>query len=198
MKHFTFIIAFCLFSLCCSGQKTYLAGIKNVPINVTCEEFRQNISRECQYLGEYVVASFEESPRLYDEMAEAYVTNDVWGHGRTHVYVICKEGRVKQVFMEFPWGDASTLGSDSFATYTWGAGNVFPDLFGTSSNKDKGWDDSVSCARYKLSETWIRPDGIRVTITCYLEWNQDPFNKERSPIDLKGRQARTEILYEVL
>lgn len=197
MKKNFIVISILLFNICCSAQKTFLAGVYDIPIDVTCEEFQQNITRESQYLGEYNIASFEESPHIYDEKADTYLVDDVWGHGRAHVYVLCKEERVKQVYMEFPWGDASQLGSEPMAVFTWGAGHVFPELYGSPSDEGNGWEEINHTTRHYWLKSWYRPDGIKVTIKVWHRWPGSPF-REQDHFSIKGSEARTEIFYEVL
>lgn len=199
MKKNFIVISILLFSICCSAQKTFLAGVYDIPIDVTCEEFQQNITRECQYLGEYNVASFEESPHIYDEKADTYLVDDVWGHGRAHVYVQCKDGQVKNVYMLFPWGDNSTPGDEPMATFTWGGLHVFPEncRYGAPSEEGGGWEVVNHTTRFCLYKSWYRPDGVKVTIKCWYRWPREPY-REQDHFSFKGSQARTEILYEVL
>lgn len=198
MKKILVVILFAFLWLEGMTQKTYLAGVHNTPINTTCEEFHNNITHDCQYIGEYAIAHIEDSWAKYDNMAETYLAYDIWGHGRAHIYEQCVDGKVKFVYVEFPWEDASYLGSNAVATFTWGAKHIFPELYGKEGNYEHGWCDDVYIARYKTYYTWILPEGVIVTITCFYQWKQDQYNKDRIFIDLEGRIARTEIKYEVL
>lgn len=202
MKKCIFVFSICvfLFGYNSLAQKTYLAGIyHDTPINSTCEEFQQNILQECRYLGEYYIADFEESPCVYDERVDTYLVDDVWGHGRAHVYVRCQGGQVKLVYMEFPWGDASKLGSEPVAVYTWGAMEIFPKYCGYGSPSDKGneWESVNNATRYCQYSSWYLSDGVKLTIKCWWRWPGNPY-KEFGDFEFKGSQARTEIIYEVL